>query len=137
MSLTVTELLVATTVPEVEPVRIWITMVSEPSVVESLFKVRLNDPELLVIVNDPEFTPLLKSPAAVVPELVQYSVVLLATLVVVTVQVIVPPSLVLAALGDTAYVGVPSLTVTVAAVATMVPLTVPVRSCMIMVSEPS
>jgi hypothetical protein len=46
----------------------------------------------------------LKSAAVVVPELVQYKVVPLETLVVVTVYVTLSPSLIDATLGDIAYV---------------------------------
>ena len=64
VSLIVTELLVATTVPLVLPVRTDAVNVSLPSVVASAVGVTLNEPELLVIVNDPEIVP--KSPLLVI-----------------------------------------------------------------------
>ena len=54
VSLIVTELLVATTVPLVLPVRTDTVNVSAPSVVASAVGVTLNDPALPVIVNDPD-----------------------------------------------------------------------------------
>jgi hypothetical protein len=113
------------------------TIVSDVSVVTSLFRVRLKVPELPVILKDPEFTPPEKSAAAVVPELVQYKVVPSATLVVVMVHVTVDPSFAEAALGLTLYVAAASFTVTVLAVATIAPLVLSVLSSKTIVSDPS
>jgi hypothetical protein len=53
VSLTVTGLEVATTGPEVEPVKISMMIVSEPSVVRSSLRVLVIAPKLLVISNEP------------------------------------------------------------------------------------
>ena len=63
VSLIVTELLVASTVPLMLPERIEAVNVSLPSVVLSAVGVTENDPEFDVIVNDPELVP--KSPKLV------------------------------------------------------------------------
>ena len=63
VSLIVTELLVASTVPLMLPERIEAVNVSLPSVVLSAVGVTENDPEFDVIVNDPELVP--KSPELV------------------------------------------------------------------------
>jgi hypothetical protein len=100
VSLIVTEALVATTVPLVEPVLMLTVNVSAPSVVVSAVGVTENDPVLLVIVNEP--LDVAKSPALVAT--VQYNVVLLATLVVVTLNVPALPSLILVGIVPKAYV---------------------------------
>ena len=63
VSLIVTEVLVASTVPPVLPERIEAVNVSAPSVVASAVGVTEKDPLLLMIVNDPELVP--KSPGFV------------------------------------------------------------------------
>ena len=68
VSLIVTELLVATTVPLTLPVRTDTVNVSLPSVVASAAAVTVNEPALFVIVNEPELAE--KSPAAVVTLLI-------------------------------------------------------------------
>ena len=72
VSLTVTVDDVAMIGPDVEPVRICMIMVSEPSPeLRSLFRVRLMDPDPDVSVKLPELAAMLKSAAVVVPPLVQ------------------------------------------------------------------
>jgi hypothetical protein len=112
-------------------------MVSVPSSVSVVIGVKLTDPVLLFTVKLPEFTPAEKSPATVVPPLVQYRVVPLAMLVVVIVQVTAVPSVMLVLLGLTEYVGAASATFTVVAVATMGPDVLPALTLNIMVSVPS
>jgi len=63
--------------------------------------VRDRVPVFEFIVNEPEFTPAVKSPATAVPELVQYKVVPSNTSLVVIVHVTLPPSLTEVVLGDT------------------------------------
>jgi hypothetical protein len=75
VSLTVTVDDVAMIGPAVEPVRIWMMMVSEPSFIDpSLVKVRLKLPAPDVSAKLPELAAPVKSAATVVPLLVQYSV---------------------------------------------------------------
>jgi hypothetical protein len=64
VSLIVTELLVASIVPEIDPLLILTVNVCAPSVVPSAVAVTENDPLLLVIVNEP--LTALKSASAVV-----------------------------------------------------------------------
>jgi hypothetical protein len=136
-SATFTVVAVATMGPEVEPVRTWNMMVSVPST-PALFKVVIDtEPALLVIVKLPLLAPPLKSVPSVVPPLVQYKVVLLGTLVVVTLNVTELPSVILVVVGLTEYVGAASATLTVDAVATMGPDVLPVLTLKIMVSVPS
>jgi hypothetical protein len=67
-----------------------------------LFKVVIDtEPALLVIVKLPLLAPPLKSVPSVVPPLVQYKVVLLGTLVVVTLNVTELPSVILVVVGLT------------------------------------
>ena len=70
-----------------------------PSVVKSAANVLVIVAVLELITTDPLLLFSVKSPATVEPELVQYSVVPLATLVVVTVNVTLSPSLTDATLG--------------------------------------
>ena len=88
MSRIVTEDAVATTGPDVEPVRNCMISVSLPSVMPSLATTRVMSPVLLLIATDPEFTLSLKSAATLVPLFVQYSVPV-PKFVVVTVNVTV------------------------------------------------
>jgi hypothetical protein len=104
VSLTVTVGDVATIVPLVEPVRNRITIVSAPSDVTSLVNVRVKDPELFVIVIEPELSPPLKSAPVVVPLFVQYNVPE-PKFVVVIGNVTVPPSLTDVVDAEIAYVG--------------------------------
>lgn len=101
VSFTVTVAAVATTVPDVDVVRMLMMMFSDPSVVTSLARVNEKLAVLLLIVTEPELTPLVKSDAVVVPELVQYSTVPSGTLVVFTVNVTADPSLTDVVLGVT------------------------------------
>jgi hypothetical protein len=140
VSLTVTEPLVATMLPETDPVLILTVNVSAPSVVASATGLMVNEPAFDVIVNDP--LTALKSAFDVVALLrVQYSVVPFATLVVLTLKVPLAPSLILAGIEPNAYVGVGvrlvSLTVTELLVATMPPETDPVLILTVNVSAPS
>jgi hypothetical protein len=103
-------------------------------VVESAVKVLDTDPELFVIVKEPDVTESLKSDVLTVPLttlVVQYNVVPFVTSVVVTVNVTVDPSFTDVVDGDTEYVGLRdvSLIVTVELVATIVPEVDPVRIC--------
>jgi len=69
--------------------------------------VRTTEPELLVIVKEPEVAPPEKSEALMVPETVfkvQYNVVPLTTLVVLIVKVTDEPSLTDAVEGDIEYI---------------------------------
>ena len=102
VSLMVTELLVATTVPLVEPVLIATVNVSLPSVILSAVGVTVNDPALLLIVNEPDVVP--KSPELLA--IVQYKVVPLLTSVVSTLNVPALPSLILVGILPNEYVGV-------------------------------
>jgi hypothetical protein len=106
VSLTVIELLVATTAPLVDVVLTLTVNVSLPSVVTSANGVTTNDEVLLVIVNNPKYE--LKSALLVETLLaVQYKVVPLSTKVVTTLNVKLLPSLILVAppLAATEYVG--------------------------------
>jgi len=134
VSLIVIVLVVATIVPEVDPVLISIWKLSDPSVVASLDIVLENDPDPPLIVKDPLVAESLKSDALIVPEttlVVQYNVVPSSTSVVVTESVTEEPSFTEVVEGDTAYVGVcdVSLTVIVPLVAIIVPEVDPVLIC--------
>ena len=137
----VTVELVATIVPDVDPVLICILKLSEPSVETSLVKVLTIDPLLLLIVNEPEVTPSVKSEEFTVPLItlvVQYNVVPLGTPAVVTVNVTDDPSFTVEVDGETEYVGTEvSLIVTVLLFATIVPDVLPVRRLSLNCSVPS
>jgi hypothetical protein len=75
----------ATTGPVFEPVLKLNMIVSDPSVTDSAITDLVTVPELFVIVTVPLLTESLKSAAVVVPEFVQYNIVLSAVLVVATV----------------------------------------------------
>lgn len=139
VSATVTVLELATIVPDALPVRILRIIDSVPSVVRSLTRVLVTLPVLLVMVNEPELRLSLKSAVAVLPELVQYRVVPSSTSVVVIVKRTDEPSLTEDVFGDTAYVGLRlvSMTVTRDELATIVPAVLPVRILMTIDSEPS
>jgi hypothetical protein len=139
VSATVTVLELATIVPDVLPVRMLRIIDSVPSVVRSLTRVLVTVAELLLIVIEPEFRLSLKSADAVLPEFVQYRVVPSSTSVVVIVKRTDEPSLTEDVFGDTAYVGLRlvSMTVTRDELATIVPAVLPVRILMTIDSEPS
>ena len=101
VSLMVTSELVATTSSVTLPILILTVNVSAPSVVKSAVGVTENEPVLFVIVNDPLIVE--KSPALVAR--VQNSTVVLATLVVMTLNVPALPSLIDAGITPNAYVG--------------------------------
>ena len=60
--------LVATTVPEVDPVLTFSWKLSDPSVVRSFANVTTTDPELLLILKEPLVAPPLISAELIVPE---------------------------------------------------------------------
>ena len=106
----VTVELVATIVPEVDPVLTCSWKLSDPSVVVSFANVSTTDPALLVIIKFPVTAAPVKSDVLIVPETVfkdQYKVVASGTLAVVTVNVTLEPSFTEAVDGDTEYVGGP------------------------------
>jgi hypothetical protein len=118
LSLIVTGELVATTSPVTLTVLILTVNVSLPSVVKSAVGVTVKEPVLDVIVNEPLIVE--KSPSLVA--IVQYRVVALATLVVVTLNVPGLSSFIDVGITPNAYVGagviLVSLIVTVLLVAT-------------------
>jgi hypothetical protein len=113
--------------------------VSLPSVVKSLDILLVTEPVPLLIINEPLFVLSTKSEDVDVPELVQYNVVPLGTLVVVTVNVTEEPSLSDEVDGDAEYVGESEVSpiVTVELVATIGPDVEPVLNWSWKLSEPS
>ena len=106
VSLTVTVELVATIVPEVDPVLTCSWKLSDPSVVPSFANVSATDPEPLLILKEPVTAAPVKSDVLIVPETVfkdQYKVVPSETLEVVTVNVTLEPSFTEEVDGDTVY----------------------------------
>jgi hypothetical protein len=106
VSLTVTEALVSTIVPLVDPVLILTVNVCEPSVVVSATGLTVNEPVFELIVNDP-LTALKSASTVVVLLIVQYNVVPLFTKVVLTLNVPLLPSLILDGIEPNVYVGDP------------------------------
>ena len=139
VSLTETDVELATIVPDVLFTRRFRITDSVPSVTRSLASVLVIVAELLLIDIEPEFRLSLKSAAAVLPELVQYSDVPLAIDVVLTVKRTLAPSSTEDVLAVIVYVGATlvSLIVTVLEVATIVPVMLSVRISRISVSGPS
>ena len=135
VSLIVTVLLVATTSPVTLTFLILTVNVSAPSVVKSAVGVTEKDPVLFVIVNEPLVVP--KSLEFVA--IVQYNVVPLDTLVVVTLNVPELPSLIDVGITPNVYVGsiLVSLIVTGKLVATTSPVTLTFLILTVNVSLPS
>jgi hypothetical protein len=139
VSLTVTDALVTTTVPEMDTVRILTVNVSAPSVKLSASGPTLNDPVFVFMANDPETALKSASPPVVTLLIVQNSVVPSATLAVVITNEPDAPSLIEAGVVVNAYVGVNdvSLTVTDELVVLTVPVIDTVRILTVNVWAPS